>query len=73
MKSLTKYLWFNAPGRRAYINISSEVEKAVKESAIKEGLCLENKGTELNLFPVPLLTKAVFILIFILFYVRLPN
>ena len=42
MKSLTKYLWFNAGERRAYINISSEIAKAVKESAITEGLCLVN-------------------------------
>jgi len=42
MKSLTKYLWFNVSERRAYINISPEIEKAVKESAITEGLCLVN-------------------------------
>lgn len=42
MKSLTKNLWFNTPHRRDYINITSEVEKALKESCIKEGLCLVN-------------------------------
>jgi len=42
MKSLTKYLWFNVSERRAYINISPEIAKAVKESAITEGLCLVN-------------------------------
>ena len=42
MKSQTKYLWFNTPHRRDYINITGEVEKAVKESAVKEGLCLVN-------------------------------
>jgi len=42
MKSLTKYLWFNTKTRRAYINITDEVEKAVKESGVKEGLCLVN-------------------------------
>jgi len=42
MKSLTKYLWFNTPHRRDYINITGEVEKAVKESGVKEGLCLVN-------------------------------
>ncbi len=42
MKSHTKYLWFNTPHRRDYINITSEVERAVKESGVKEGLCLVN-------------------------------
>ncbi len=42
MKSYTKYLWFNTPHRRDYINITPEVEKAVKESGVKEGLCLVN-------------------------------
>lgn len=42
MKSLTKHLWFNIPLRRDYINITSEVAKAVKESKVKEGLCLVN-------------------------------
>lgn len=42
MKSYTKYLWFNTPHRRDYINITPEVEKAVKESRVKEGLCLVN-------------------------------
>jgi len=42
MKSLTKYLYFNTPTRRAFINITGEIEKAVKESKVKEGLCLVN-------------------------------
>ena len=42
MKSLTKHLWFNTPHRRDYLNITSEVEKALKESGVKEGLCLIN-------------------------------
>lgn len=42
MKSYTKYLWFNTSQRRDYINITHEVEKAVKESGVKEGLCLVN-------------------------------
>ena len=42
MNSYTKYLWFNTPHRRDYINITEEVEKAVKESGVKEGLCLVN-------------------------------
>jgi secondary thiamine-phosphate synthase enzyme len=42
MKSLRKELWFNAPQRVAFINITAEVSKAVKESGVKEGLCLVN-------------------------------
>jgi secondary thiamine-phosphate synthase enzyme len=42
MKSLRKELWFNAPQRVAFINITKDVSKAVKESGIKEGLCLVN-------------------------------
>ena len=42
MKSLTKHLWFNTPHRRDYINITPEVEKLVKESGVREGLCLVN-------------------------------
>jgi secondary thiamine-phosphate synthase enzyme len=42
MKSLRKELWFNAPTRVAFINITKDVNKAVKESGVKEGLCLVN-------------------------------
>ncbi len=42
MKSLTKYLWFNTPHRRDYINITEKVASAVAESGVKEGLCLVN-------------------------------
>ncbi len=42
MKSYRKELWFNTPDRVAFINITPEVRKAVKESGIKEGLCLVN-------------------------------
>lgn len=42
MKSFRKELWFNTKNRRDYINISDEVQKAVDESGIKEGLCLVN-------------------------------
>jgi len=40
VKAYTKYLWFNTPEKRAIIRITDEVEKAVEESGIKEGLCL---------------------------------
>ena len=42
MKSFRKELWFNVPGRRAFINITREVEACLRESGIKEGLCLVN-------------------------------
>ncbi|BAF58746.1 MAG: YjbQ family protein [Pelotomaculum sp.] len=40
MKSHTKYLWFNTKKRREYINITGEVEEAVRESGIREGMVL---------------------------------
>lgn len=42
MKSCRKELWFNTKTRRDYINISDDVQKAVDESGIREGLCLVN-------------------------------
>ena len=42
MKSYRKELWFNLPNRRGFVNITSEVELALKESGIREGLCLVN-------------------------------
>ena len=42
MKSYKKELWFNAPERVAFINITEKVEDALHESGIKEGLCLIN-------------------------------
>ena len=42
MKHYREELWFNAPTRRAYINITDQVQSAVDESKIKEGLCLVN-------------------------------
>ncbi len=42
MKSHRKYLWFNTPSRRDYINITPAVEKELGESGIQEGLCLVN-------------------------------
>ncbi|QNU65681.1 YjbQ family protein [Ruminiclostridium herbifermentans] len=42
MKSYRKELYFNIPRRRAYINISAEVQKCIDESGIKEGLVLVN-------------------------------
>ncbi len=42
MKSYRKELWFETPTRRAFINITPQVEEAVRESGIQEGLCLVN-------------------------------
>lgn len=42
MKSYRKELTINYPQRRGYVNITPDVEKALKESGIKEGLVLVN-------------------------------
>jgi len=42
MKSYRKELWFNTKKRREYINITPQVEQALQESGIKEGLVLCN-------------------------------
>ena len=42
MKSYRKELWFNAPARRALINITPQVREALVDSGIQEGLCLVN-------------------------------
>ena len=42
MRSYRKELWFNTPTRRAFINITREVEQCLNESGIKEGLVLCN-------------------------------
>jgi secondary thiamine-phosphate synthase enzyme len=42
MKSHRKELWFETPTRIAYLNITSQVESALAESGVKEGLALVN-------------------------------
>ncbi len=42
MKSYKKELTFNTHDRTAFINITGDVEKALKESGVREGLCLVN-------------------------------
>jgi secondary thiamine-phosphate synthase enzyme len=42
MKSYRKELWFNTRKKVEFINITPQVEAAVRESGIKEGLCLVN-------------------------------
>jgi len=40
MRSNTKYLTVNVPARMDFVNITDEVAVAVKESGVREGLCL---------------------------------
>jgi secondary thiamine-phosphate synthase enzyme len=42
MKSYRKEIWFEAPTRRAFINITPEVERALADSGVREGLVLVN-------------------------------
>jgi secondary thiamine-phosphate synthase enzyme len=42
MKSFKKELFFNIPRRMAFVNITGEVQNALEESGITEGLCLVN-------------------------------
>ncbi|ABW66380.1 secondary thiamine-phosphate synthase enzyme YjbQ [Desulfosudis oleivorans] len=42
MKTFRKELVFNVPTRRAFINITPEVEQCLSESGIQEGLVLVN-------------------------------
>ena len=42
MKSYREELWFETKTRRAFINITSQVEAAIKKSGVREGLCLVN-------------------------------
>ncbi|RIK67686.1 MAG: secondary thiamine-phosphate synthase enzyme [Planctomycetota bacterium] len=42
MRSYRKELWFEIPTRRAIVNITPQVEEALRASGIREGLCLVN-------------------------------
>lgn len=42
MKTYRKELWFNIPSRRGFVNITSQVEEAVRESGVKDGIVLVN-------------------------------
>ena len=42
MKTHRKELWFETRTRVAFVNITREVEAAVRESGVREGLCLVN-------------------------------
>jgi secondary thiamine-phosphate synthase enzyme len=42
MKSYRKELWFQTPTRRAFINITAQVQECLRDSGIQEGLVLIN-------------------------------
>jgi secondary thiamine-phosphate synthase enzyme len=42
VKSYRKELWFEAPTRRAFINITRDVVACLRESAVSEGIVLVN-------------------------------
>ena len=42
MKSYRKELWMEVPARRGFVNITPEVERALAQSGIREGLVLVN-------------------------------
>jgi secondary thiamine-phosphate synthase enzyme len=42
VKTFRKELWFEASQRRSLINITSQVAQSLRESGIREGLCLVN-------------------------------
>jgi len=42
MKNYRKELWFEVPTRRAFINITPEVNECLRKSGVREGLVLVN-------------------------------
>ena len=42
MKTYRKELSFNLPSRRAIVTITQDVQRAIDESGVQEGLCLVN-------------------------------
>ncbi len=42
MKTYRKELWFQIPTRRGFVNITPQVKACLRESGIREGLCLVN-------------------------------
>jgi secondary thiamine-phosphate synthase enzyme len=42
MKTFRKELWFDIPQRMGFVNITRDVDGCLKESGIREGLCLVN-------------------------------
>ena len=42
MKTHTKHLTMNVPGKMGFVNITPQVTDAIRESGVQEGLCLVN-------------------------------
>ncbi|MDD5718906.1 MAG: secondary thiamine-phosphate synthase enzyme YjbQ [Candidatus Krumholzibacteria bacterium] len=42
MQSFRREIWLEVPTRRAFLNLTPQIEACVAESSIKEGLCLIN-------------------------------
>jgi secondary thiamine-phosphate synthase enzyme len=42
MKTFRREIWMNIPRRRAFVNITPEVDAAIRESGVTEGLVLVN-------------------------------
>jgi thiamine phosphate synthase YjbQ (UPF0047 family) len=42
MRTYRKELWFEVPTRRAFINITGDVQQCIDESGISDGLVLVN-------------------------------
>ena len=42
MRSYRKELWFTIPKRMEFVNITRDVDACLKESGVREGLCLVN-------------------------------
>ncbi len=42
MKSHRQEIWLNVPARRGFVKITAQVEAVLRESGIREGLCLVN-------------------------------
>lgn len=42
MRTFRKELWFNIPSRRGFVNITPQIDDALRECGIREGLCLVN-------------------------------
>jgi thiamine phosphate synthase YjbQ (UPF0047 family) len=48
MRSFRKTLTFRVPERMGFVNITPQVEEALAESGIREGLCLAHHGERLH-------------------------
>jgi thiamine phosphate synthase YjbQ (UPF0047 family) len=62
MKSFRKEIWFNIPTRRAYLNITHQVEECLHQSGIQEGMILINAMH---------ITASVFIMMMNRVYIRI--